>query len=224
MGVTDAGVQRTSWRSRPLCKRYVVGHFCKAVLPVRDGSNSGTPVYWALGSAGGGEFELLGAWMRRATDGSLSASVGADLVHRGVEALRLTVGAELLGDETGLCATPVGAASLLVRSVHARLSGQNALDLRLPTPLHRALVSGERIVGSVHAKLVQAIDRHGQFVDPETALDFVVEVLQRAERLLEKAPAPARALGGAPGRRRFAGGFAVLAPGGVSVPGSKAGR
>jgi hypothetical protein len=187
---------------------------------VGDGSNSGPAVYWALGSAGGDEFELLGAWMQRPTDGSLFASISADLVHRGVEALRLTVGTELLGDEIGLCATPIGAASLLMRSEHARLSGQNALDLRLPALLHRALVSGERIVGSVHAKLVQAIDRHGPFVDPETALDFVVEVLQRAERRLETEPA--RAVGGAPRRCRSGGGPVVLATGeGASVPGPR---
>jgi hypothetical protein len=145
-----------------------------------------------------------------------------ELGLRGVEAIGYVVGLEWADGEEGRHSSPPLAEPKRPLTRQA-VTTPKERELVMPAQsaaLRGVVLSCSHKADAVHGRLDREIVRHGPFVDPETALDFVVDVLQRAERRLETEPA--RAVGGAPRRRRSGGGPVVLATGeGASVPGPR---
>lgn len=156
------------WRSAPLCVSYALVVF--ETLPINMLGEGGPVVRharWALGVADG-QIEVLGVWVEPETELHRWQEVFAELKVRGVGAVGLVLGSDLNGIETPL-AEAYPSAELLWLHV----------DRPQQDPL---ILASAAAVAYVEHAARRAIGAHRAFADFESAEDFVVRALRRAER------------------------------------------
>lgn len=157
--------------SRPLCCRYLL--VALDAVPIQIGNAEGfhqKVVYWALGALTDGQHEVLGLWVRPASDVSAWTAVSKDLEDRGVTQVRMTLGArnECLGSAFS------GVGVLPALSEREDLRG-------LPTRTRRYAAEGLRVAQDMHMKVTQTVRRRGCFRDAIDAASCVACSLARAQ-------------------------------------------
>lgn len=160
------------WQGRPLCCRYLLGHFSAQALQVLSGdAEHSSFVTWALGTLSDGSREVLGTWPH-SIEGELNwQEVFDDLALRGAERIRFAVHAD---------GSAARATFPDLKMLDATLSGE--AFAALPQRARRLVRRSEEAAQVLQRRLRQATTRHGPFKCVSAAVAFVEARLADAER------------------------------------------
>lgn len=160
-------------QSRPLCCRYLFGHFEALVVQLLEGDVVRDQVArWAFGVLADGQCEVLGVWVP-VLDVMACQEVCAGLRVRGVERIRY-----VMSNESGVLA--------VMRAAYPRATVLPSIGSLLgqglaPRP-RRMVLWGDEAAQELSRSLSRAVGRHGCFASRESAVSFLESALGRAER------------------------------------------
>lgn len=180
----------------PLCRRYEIVHFVvQPILVQAVGDVQSWPVTWATGTLSDGHSSVLGAWQPATAAPNWPATFD-DLARRGVERIRIAIGADadaaiaafpqvtLFNSVLHLSGTltvsprhdPLGSTS------HAAATTPRSDAGKLPRRVRQLVRRTEEAARLLRLGLTQAAARRGPFDGPRDAAMFVEAWLENAER------------------------------------------
>lgn len=177
-------LETADWLARPLCCSYVYVHFNRLPVSVQHGCDAFRAVqHWGFGTLEDGQWEVFG--LRPTSDVGVAAWRGFanQLRSRGVERMRVVVGADSGGIAAAIQRWFPGAISL-PDSVRGRLIAPDQSEYFLAVPgwhqrLHR---QANDLANRLSHRLERAVARHGRFRTVAAASKFVFDRLVCEER------------------------------------------
>lgn len=167
---------------RLLCRKYLVAHFDTLSIHVQLGGRVREYTFqWAFGVLADGQWEVLGAWLKRRLGGEFWRVVFDDLKTRGAEGIRFVSSREQAGLRSAT-STAFPDATVLPPEVPRR--NLTPLNSDSPPRRNRIIQWSDSAAQELHDCLRRTVVRQGCFADLDAAASSVVGTLERAESRL----------------------------------------
>lgn len=177
-------LETADWLARPLCCSYLSVHFNSLSVPIQHGCDALCTVqHWGVGTLADGRWEVFG--LGPASDVGVAGWQGfaSQLRSRGVERIRVVVGADSGGMAAAIQRCFPGAISL-TEVMRGRLISPDQSEEFLAVPgwhqrLHR---QANDVATRLSYRLERSVARHGRFRTVAAASKYVFDQLVREER------------------------------------------
>lgn len=188
---------QNAWLHKLLCSRYTFAEFKTLQLPIRNGDMVKRVAWrWALGLFRRGEYEVLGAWAAELPP----AQVVRDLHERGLEQIKV------VSMEVGMASSSEHPDALPWPPAETHLTSPVSSAAGFGPRRQAAFQSAMTTAQHLQLSLKRAIQRRAPFADEASAVAFLAQSLERADRRFYATPKP-RLSGSGPDRLlRFSGG------------------